>query len=163
MVSCTWSRWADSLAIVKPATVVAWHRRGFARFWAWSRGGWVGRCTDVRLIEQMAHQNPLWSRRRIASELAKLGHPVDKDTVAKYMPKPTWRPAGPPSPNWKTFISNHLNGTIAIDFLTVPTAAFNVLYVFVVLSLERRRVLHVNVTAHPHAAWARSRSSRSSV
>jgi transposase InsO family protein len=108
----------------------------------------------VSLIEQMARENPLWSRRRIASELAKLGHAVDKDTVAKYLPKPAPRPHRPPSQTWKTFLRNHLAGTIAIDFLTVPTVTFNILYVFFVLSLDRRRVLHVNVTAHPYAAWA---------
>ncbi len=108
----------------------------------------------VSLIERMARENPLWSRRRIASELAKLGYAVDKDTVAKYMPKPARRPGRPPSQTWKTFLRNHLAGTIAIDFLTVPTVTFNILYVFFVLSLERRRVLHVNVTAHPYGAWA---------
>ena len=108
----------------------------------------------VSLIEQMARENPLWSRRRFASELAKLGHAVDKDTVAKYLPKPAPRPHRPPSQTWKNFVRNHLAGTIAIDFLTVPTVTFNILYVFFVLSLERRRVLHVNVTAHPYAAWA---------
>jgi len=70
------------------------------------------------------------------------------------MPKPAPRPRNPPSQTWKTFLRNHLAGTIAIDFLTVPTVTFNVLYVFFVLSLERRRVLHVNVTAHPYATWA---------
>jgi putative transposase len=157
LVSRMWSRWADSLAIVQPATVIGWHRRGFARFWA-RRSRPVGRPPLapelVRLIERMAQENPLWSRRRIASELAKVGHAVDKDTVAKYMPRPARRPRRPPSQTWKTFLRNHLAGTIAIDFLTVPTVTFNILYVFFVLSLERRRVLHVNVTAHPYAQWA---------
>jgi transposase InsO family protein len=157
LVSRLWSRWAECLAIVQPATVIAWHRRGFARWWAWKSRP-VGRPPIapelVSLIEQMARENPLWSRRRIASELAKLGHAVDKDTVAKYMPRPAPRPRRPPSQTWKTFLRNHLAGTIAIDFLTVPTVTFNVLYVFFVLSLERRRVLHVNVTAHPYGAWA---------
>jgi len=107
----------------------------------------------VALIERMSSENPLWSRRRIASELSKLGHSVDKDTVAKYMPKPARRPRRPPSTTWRAFIRAHLAGTIAIDFLTVPTATFNVLYVFFVLSLDRRRLLHLNVTSHPHAAW----------
>jgi transposase InsO family protein len=102
----------------------------------------------------MASENPLWSRRRIANELAKLGHAVGKDTVAKYMPKPPARPPRPPSQTWKTFMRNHLAGTIAIDFLTVPTVMFGIFYVFFVLSLERRRVLHVNVTRQLHAAWA---------
>ena len=151
-----WSRWADSLAIVQPATVIAWHRRGFARFWAW-KSQRVGRPTLapelVRLIERMSRENPLWSRRRIACELAKLGHCVDKDTVARYMPKPPGPPRRQASQTWKTFLRNHLVGTIAIDFLTVPTVTFDIVYVFFVLSLERRRVLHVNVTMHPHAAW----------
>jgi putative transposase len=69
------------------------------------------------------------------------------------MPKPPGRPRRPPSQTWKTFLRNHLVGTIAIDFLTVPTVTFDIVYVFFVLSLERRRVVHVNVTRHPHAAW----------
>jgi putative transposase len=131
---------------VKPATVIAWHRRGFARFWAWKSRP-LGRppleSDVVALIERMAHDNPLWSRRRIASELAKLGYDVSKDTVAKYMPKPAGRPRPPPAQTWKTFVGNHLGGTIVIDFLTVPTVTFGILYVFLVLSLARRRQLHV--------------------
>jgi transposase InsO family protein len=157
VLSRTWSRWRELLAIVKPATVIAWHRRGFARFWA-KKSRPVGRppLADevVALIKRMSRDNPLWSRRRIASELAKLGHDVDKNTVARYMPTPADRPRGPPSQTWGTFVRNHLAGTIAIDFLTVPTVTFDVLYVFFALSLKRRRVLHVNVTAHPYAAWA---------
>jgi putative transposase len=107
----------------------------------------------VALIEQMTRDNSLWSRGRIASELAKLGHDVSKDSVAKYMPKPAGRPRRPPSQTWKTFIRNHLTGAIAIDFLTVPTVTFGIEYVFFVLSLARRRLLHVNVTAHPRATW----------
>ena len=106
----------------------------------------------IALIERMAAENPLWSRRRIASELAKLGHDVSKDTVARYMPKCDGRPTRPPSTR-AAFVRAHVTGTLAIDFLTVPTVTFNVLYVFFVLSLERRRILHVNVTAHPYAAW----------
>jgi transposase InsO family protein len=102
----------------------------------------------------MARENPLWSRRRIANELAKLGHDVGKDAVARYMPKRPGAPRRPPSMTWVTFLRTHLAGTIAVDFLTVPTVTFDVLYVFFVLSLERRRILHVNVTAHPYAAWA---------
>jgi hypothetical protein len=100
MVARGWSRLAECLAIVQPATVIAWRRRGFARWWAW-RSRPVGRPPLApeltSLIEQMSRENPLWSRRRIASELAKLGHAVDKGTVAKYMPKPAPRPGPPPS------------------------------------------------------------------
>ncbi len=102
----------------------------------------------------MTRENPTWSRRRIGAELAKLGHDVCKDTVAKYMPKRAGAPGRPPSTTWGTFLRTQLAGTIAIDFLTVPTVTFQVLYVFFVLSLERRRILHVNVTAHPYSAWA---------
>jgi hypothetical protein len=113
--------WADALAIVKPATVTAWHRHGFAPFWAW-KSRRVGRTPlapeVVALIVQMARQNPLWSRRRIASELAKLGHDVGKDAVAKYMPRPAGHPPRPPSQMWGTFIRTHAVGTIAIDFFT---------------------------------------------
>jgi hypothetical protein len=80
-----------------------------------------------------------------------LGYSVDKSTVAKYMGKRPQRPRRP-SQTWGTFVRNHLVGTIAVDLLTVPTVTFGILYVFFVLSLERRRVLHVNVTAHPYAA-----------
>ena len=156
MLATAWSRWADVLAIVKPATVVGWHRRGFARFWAYKsrRPGRPAISREVvELIERMARENPMWSRRRIAAELAKLGHHVSKDTVARYMPTRPRRPGRPPSTTWGTFLRLHLAGTLAVDFLTVPTVTFDVLYVFFVLSLERRRILHVNVTAYPHAAW----------
>ena len=81
-----------------------------------------------------------------------LGYRIDKNTVARYMPKPSDRPRQPRSQTWGTFVRNHLHGTMAIDFFTVPTVRFEVLYVFVVLSLERRRILHVNVTAPLHSA-----------
>jgi putative transposase len=151
-----WSRWAETLTIVKPETVIRWHRRGFARFWAW-KSKRIGRPPIapeiIELIVRMARDNPRRSRRRIAMELAKLGFRVDKNTVAKYMPKSCRRPPRPLQ-TWTTFIRNHLAGTIAVDFFTVPTVTFDILYVFVVLSLERRRILHVNVTAHPYAEWA---------
>jgi transposase InsO family protein len=155
-LSRVWSRWAETLTLVKPETVIGWHRRGFARFWAWKskRGGRPPLGPEiVELIVRMATDNPRWSRRRIAMELAKLGFRVDKNTVAKYMPKSRGRPR-PPSQTWTTFVRNHLAGTLAIDLFTVPTATFEILYVFVVLSLDRRLILHVNVTRHPHAEWA---------
>jgi hypothetical protein len=155
VLSRAWSRWADTLVVVKPETVIGWHRRGFVRFWARCSRGAGRPPLDpilVELIVRIARENPTWSRRRVASELAKLGHVVSTDTVARYMPRRTKKPR-PPSQRWGMFVRNHLPGTLAIDFITVPTATFGVLYVFFVLSLERRRVLHVNVRAHPHAAW----------
>jgi len=157
VVSRVWSRWMDVLAVVKPATVIAWHRRGYARFWAQKsrRPGRPPVAPElIELIVRMANENPTWSRRRIAAELAKLGLDVSKDSVAKYMPRPAGPHGRPPSTTWATFVRLHLAGTIAVDFLTVPTVTFRTLYVFVVLSLERRLLLHVNVTAHPYAAWA---------
>ena len=135
---------------------MGWHRKGFARFWTW-KSKRVGRPPlrpeIVDLIVRMARENPTWSRRRITMELAKLGVRVDKNSVAKYMPK-SGGGAPRPSQMWGTFIRNHLAGTLAIDFLTLPTVTFDIPYVFVVLSLERRLILHVNVTAHPCAEWA---------
>jgi transposase InsO family protein len=155
-LSRVWSRWAEALTIVKPETVIGWHRRGFARFWTW-KSKRVGRpplAPDiVELIVRLAKDNPTWRRRRIAMELAKLGHRVDKNSVAKYMPKRGGRP-GRPSQTWGTFIRNHIAGTLAIDFFTIPTVTFDVLHVVIVLSLERRLILHVNVTAYPYAEWA---------
>jgi hypothetical protein len=120
LMSRIWSRWADALAIVRPETVIAWHRRGFARFWTW-KSRRLGRppiaAEIVLLIERMARENPLWSRRRIANELAKLGHRVAKDTVAKYMPKPSKRPRRPPSQTWKTFLRNHHCDSCGCDLL----------------------------------------------
>jgi putative transposase len=157
VLSRMWSRWIDVLAIVKPATVIAWHRCGYARYWAYKsrrRGRPPVAPEVIELIVRMARENPTWSRRRIVAELAKLGHDISKDSAAKYMPGPAKRPSRPPSTTWGTFVRLHLAGAIAVDFLTVPLATCRTLYVFVVLSLERRLLLHVNVTAHPYAAWA---------
>ena len=154
VLSRLWARWAELLVLVTPETGVRWHRRGFRWYWA-RKSRRVGRPPVspevVELIQRMARDNPTWSRRRIASELALLGVDVSKDTVARYMAS-GGRPR-PPSQSWKTFLRNHLAGTIAVDFLVVPTATFRMMYVFVVLALERRRVLHVHVTLHPTAAW----------
>jgi len=97
----------------------------------------------------MHRANPLWGAPRIHGELLKLGIAVAQSTVAKYLP----RPGKPPSQTWRTFLTNHLAQTAAIDFFTVPTATFRVLFVFVVLSHERRRVVHFGVTEHPTEEW----------
>jgi hypothetical protein len=101
------------------------------------------------LIRRMSQANPLWGAPRIHGELRKLGIAVAPSTMARYLPGPR----KPPSQNWRTFLANHLAQTAAIDFFTVPTATFRVLFVFVVLSHKRRRVLHFGVTEHPRQEW----------
>jgi transposase InsO family protein len=148
-----WSRWRSPLVIVSPATVVRWHRQGFRSYWRWKSRGKPGRpvvAADVRrLIRRLARENVLWGAPRIASELRLLGHAVADSTVAKYMPKRT----KPPSRTWKTFLKNHLGCSASIDFCVVPTATFRVLYLFVVLLHQQRRVAHFAVTEHPSARW----------
>src|SRR2546421_5034918 len=153
VVSRLWKNWRSSLQVVRPETVVRWHRRGFRLYWAWkSRRRWgrpaIGR--DLRdLIRQMSRANPLWGAPRIHGELLKLGLTVSQATVSKYM----LRPRRPPSQAWRTFLANHAKDLIALDFFTVPRATFRVLFVLVVLSHDRRRLVHLNVTEHPTADW----------
>ena len=156
-----WSEWSSALVIVKPETVVRWHRQGFRLYWRWkSRTDRPGRPRidqEVRdLIRQMSRENPTWGAPRIRSELKLLGYSVAERTVAKYMV----RTGKPPSQTWKTFLKNHLIDLAAIDFFTVPTATFRVLYCFIVLRHDRRRVIHFNVTEHPSAHGRPSRSLR---
>jgi transposase InsO family protein len=101
------------------------------------------------LILRMCQANPLWGAPRIHGELLKLGIEISEATVSKYM----IRRRGPPSQTWRTFLESHATELIALDFFTVPTATFKVLFVLVILSQDRRRILHFNVTAHPTAAW----------
>jgi transposase InsO family protein len=151
-----WSRWMETLGMVKPATVLAWHRQGFKHFWRWkSRKRGPGRPRipeDVRKqIVEMAEMNVGWGAPRIHGELLKLGIEISEITVSRCMPKRP--PAAGSRQRWATFLHNHLHETLAIDFAVVPTATFGIVYVFFVLSLERRRILHFNVTKHPTAAW----------
>src|SRR5213594_2242900 len=153
VLSRLWKNWRSSLQVVRPETVVRWHRRGFRLYWAWkSRRRWgrpaIGR--DLRdLIRQMSRANPLGGAPRIHGELLKLGLTVSQATVSKYMV----RPRRPPSQAWRTFLKNHAKDLIALDFFTVPTATFRILFVLVVLSHRRRRLVHFNVTEHPTAEW----------
>ena len=153
-LSRLWRNWRSTLAIVKPETVVAWHRAGFRMLWTWQvRRGRPGRpiiSREVRaLIHKMCRENPLWGAPRIHGELLKLGIDVAESSVSKYMQ----RRHKPPSQTWRTFLENHVQQLVSIDFFTVPTIRFQVLYVFLVLAHERRRILHFNVTAHPTAEW----------
>ena len=153
-LSRLWDDWRSLLVVVQPSTVVAWHRRGFRLYWRWRSGrrspGRPKADAELRrLIRRMSRENPLWGAPRIQSELRHLGLDVSEGTVRKYMP----RGRKPPSPSWWTFLRNHAPEIAAIDFLTVPTARFSILYVFVVISHDRRKIMHVNVTDHPSAAW----------
>ena len=146
--------WRDTLAIVRPETVVAWHRKGFRLFWTWiSRRKRRGRpevSSEIRaLIRKMTEANPLWGAPRIHGELLKLGIDISERTVSRLMPKRR----KPPSQTWKAFLENHVKELVSIDFFTVPTARFRVLFVLVVLAHHRRRVVHFNVTENPTAAW----------
>src|SRR6202046_1826686 len=149
LLSRWWPGWRCSLHIVRPDTVIAWHRRAFAWYWTRKSRRRPGRPTvdaDTRhLIREMSQANPLWGAPRLHGELLKLGIEVAQSTVAKYLR----RAPKPPSQTWRTFLTNHLEQMASIDCLVVPTATFRVLFVFVVLSHARRRVLHFQVTAHP--------------
>ena len=153
-LSRLWRNWRSTLAIVKPETVVAWHRAGFRLLWTWKvRRGRPGRpiiSREVRnLIHEMCRENPLWGAPRIHGELLKRGIDVAESSVSKYM----LRRHKPPSQKWRTFLENHVQQLVSLDFFTVPTIRFQVLYVFLVLAHDRRRILHFNVTAHPTAEW----------
>jgi putative transposase len=151
-LSRAWQGWRAPLAFVKPATVVKWHRAGFRRYWAWRsrpKGGRPATSPEVRkLIKQMAMAN-LWGAPRIHGELLKLGIQVSEATVSKYMP----RRKKLPSQTWRSFLENHVDTLVCVDFFTVPTVFFHVLFVFVVLAHDRRRILSMNVTSNPSAAW----------
>src|SRR5207244_11265447 len=149
-----WTRWGEVLHVVKPQTVIRWHRQSFRAFWTWkSRRGRVGRprvgAELADLVRTMALANPLWGAPRIHGELLKLGFDVAQRTVARRMPR---RPK-PPSQTWRTFLQNHVADLVSVDFFVVPTATFRLLYVFVVLLQHRRKVVHFNVTDSPTAAW----------
>ena len=150
--------WRQGLLLVRPETVVRWHRQGFRLYWRWkSRSRSLGRPPiepEIRdLIIEMHRANPTWGAPWIHGELVKLGFSLAQSTFSKYLP----RNRKPPSQSWRTFLRNHLREAIAIDFAVVSTVRFGLLYVFVVLGLERRRLLHVHVTSHPTAVWTRSR------
>src|SRR5215831_16602715 len=153
-LSRVWSGWRSSLIIVKPETVIGWHRRGFRWYWTWKiRHGRSGRPRvpeETRdLIRTMSSENPIWGAPRIHSELMKLGINISEASVAKYMV----RSPKPPSQTWRTFLNNHFSQLASVDFFTVQTVWFEILFVFIVLAHDRRRVVHFNVTAHPTADW----------
>jgi hypothetical protein len=147
-----WPQVIDTMVLVKPATVVQWHRKGFRLYWRWRsrRPGRPKIGTEIRaLIRRMSRANPLWGAPRIHGELLKLGIEISQATVGRWMP---WRPKVP-SPTWRTFLRNHLPDIAAIDTFVVATATFQLLYTLIVLSLDRRRVVHFEVTPNPPQDW----------
>jgi len=150
-------RWFPStlqvLTIIRPETLVRWHRTGFRGYWRWksrARGGRPQIETDLRaLIRRMSIENPLWGAPRIHGELLKLGFEVGQSTVAKYMVKRR----GPPSQGWRTFLRNHAPDVAAMDLFVVPTISFNLLYALVIIQLDRRDLVWINVTTNPTAEW----------
>lgn len=150
-----WPRWSDVLAVVKPETVVGWHRAGFRLYWRWRsqpNGGRPKISNELRThIRTMAVENLGWGAPKIHGELLKLGFEVSERTVARYLLR--IRRRGDPGKRWLAFLQNHREVIVAFDFFTVPTLTFRLLYCFFVIEHERRRVLHFNVTAHPTSEW----------
>jgi putative transposase len=145
--------WRNTLTIVKPDTLIRWHRKGFRLFWKWKsrhRGRPRIPAALQKLIYEMAINNTTWGEERIADELLlKIGIGISPRTVRRYMPKKPNRPADPKQ-RWLTFVRNRAKAIIASDFFVVVTAAFDLVYVFVIMEIESRRILHFNVTPHPN-------------
>jgi transposase InsO family protein len=141
------------VTIIRPETLVRWHRAGFRCYWRWKSRARAGRpqiASDLRaLIKQMSIENPLWGAPRIHGELLKLGFDVAQSSVAKYMVKRR----GPPSQGWRAFLRNHAPHIAAMDSFVVPTISFGLLYALVIVRLDRRELVWVNVTANPTAEW----------
>jgi putative transposase len=152
-----WSGWRQALVVVSPETVVRWHRAGFALYWrAISRvRRVVGRkrvSKELRdLIFRMVTENPTWGAPRIHGELLMLGFDVSERTISRWMRRAPRDPE--PAKRWLAFLRNHREAIAAMDFFTVPTVTFRLLYCFFVISHDRRQILHVNVTRHPTSAW----------
>ncbi len=153
-LSRRWSGWRSAVIVIKPDTIVRWHRRAWRRYWSWRSRRPSGRpriSAEVRdLIQRLARDNPRWGAVRIQGELRKLGIAVSARSVRRYRRAVKRRP---PSQSWRTFLRNHAPQIWAADFLTVQTLTFHTLYVFFFVVHDRRRVVHLNVTAHPTAEW----------
>ena len=153
-VSKCWSEWRSALYFVQPRTVAGWQKKRFRDYWRnLSQGRAPGRPKIApelqQLIKRMWQANPAWGSPRLVSELKMLGIEVAKSTIELYKPKRV----KPPSPTWKTFLEQHAHELASIDFFVVPTVALKVLFVLVVLTHDRRRIAHFNVTEHPTAQW----------
>jgi transposase InsO family protein len=153
-----WPGWIESLILVKPETVVSWHRAGFRLFWRWrSRSGNPGRpkiSGEIRqLIRRMKVDNPGWGAPRIHGELLRLGCEISEPTVSRYLRRLNRHHDGGKAKRWSAFLDNHRDVIAAFDFFTVPTLTFRVLYCLFVIEHGRRRILHFNTTAHPTSEW----------
>ena len=152
-----WSGWKQALLVVTPETVVRWHRAGFRMYWRLISKvrRQVGRKQtpkEIReLIFQMVAENPTWGAPRIHGELRMLGFDLSERTISRWMKR---APRGPDqAKRWLAFLRNHREAIAAMDFFTVPTITFGVLYCFFIISHDRRRILHLNVTKHPTSGW----------
>jgi putative transposase len=149
--------WREALTIVKPDTLIRWHRNSFRLFWHWKskpRGRPSIPTNLQRLIVEMTKENLTWGEERIAAELLlKLGIRISPRTVRRYMPTHPGPRHGPSSQRWRTFVRNHAQGILTCDFFVTITASFRVLYVLVIMEVGARRIAHFNVTAHPTADW----------
>jgi hypothetical protein len=154
-ISKIFSKWKSALVIVKPATVIGWHKKGFKLYWR-RKSRRVGRPNInwelIKLIRRMQKENLTWSAQRIQGELEKLGFSVCDNTVAKYMSKS--KTDLEKIQRWFTFLRNHAKYTVGIDFLVVRTIFFKAMYVFIAISHNRRKILHFAVTSKPHSQWA---------
>ncbi|MFC1764703.1 integrase core domain-containing protein [Planctomycetota bacterium] len=155
-LSRIWIDWQSSLIVVKPATVISWHKKGFKAYWK-RKSRRVGRPNInwelIKLVRKMQKENATWSAQRIQGELTKLGYKVCDNTVAKYMAK---NKDDDPSKRqrWLTFLKNHAKHIVGIDFVVVRTVFFKAIYVFVAISHDRRKILHFAATENPHSQWA---------
>jgi transposase InsO family protein len=152
-----WPGWKRALILVQPETVVRWHKAGFKLYWTWlsrrrNRAGRKCVTKELReLIFRMVAENSTWGAPRIHGELKMLGFNISERTVLPWMRKAPRNPQ--PAKRWAAFLSNHREAIAAMDFFTVPTLTFGVLYGFFVIAHDRRRILHCNVTKHPDSAW----------
>ena len=152
-----WTNWSEALILVKPETVVSWHRAGYRLFWKWRSRRGPGRpkvSEEIRvLVRRMKTENPTWGAPRIHGELVALGFGISEPTVSRYLRRLKRVVEESKASQWLAFLNNHREVIAAFDFFTVPTLWFRTLYCFFAIEHGRRRVLHFNVTFHPTSDW----------
>jgi len=157
-----WKKWIEALIVLKPETIVGWHRKGFRLYWKFrsrnrkSKGKSTIAKELIKLIRQMAAENPTWGAPRIHGELLKLGFKVSERTVSRYLAKIRPGRSAPRFNRWVSFLEIERKGIAAMDFFIVPTLFFKRIYCFFIIEHDRRKVLHFNVTFHPTAKWVSS-------